>query len=234
MGETPIPPLKAAPVPPRSLPYRAAVTAFWALCAAGLVVGAATLRVLASGEREVALSTAALRAGDAHRAAEHARRAAGWYMPGAPHVRVAYERLLALGTAAEGLGDRETALYAFRGARTASIETRWLLAPHEDDRQKADRAIARLEAAAPRAPNLRTEPPATIERLSLAALARDEAPAPVWVVGLVAGALAWAAGAALVARWAASPGPRALRRALPGLVVTGSGVGLWLLSIWLA
>jgi hypothetical protein len=54
------------------------------------------------------------------------------------------------------------------------------------------------------------------------------------VVGLVAGALAWAAGAALVARWAAGPGPRALRRALPGLVVTGSGVGLWLLSIWRA
>ena len=119
---------------------RAAVTALWAVAAAGLVVGAATTRVVVSGEKEVALSTAALKAGDAHGAAEHARRAAGWYMPGAPHVRVAYERLLALGTAAEGLGDRETALFAFRGVRTASIETQWLFAPHEEDQLKADRA----------------------------------------------------------------------------------------------
>ena len=109
-----------------------------------------------SGEKEIALSTAALRAGDPHGAAEHARRAAGWYAPGAPHVRVAYERLLALGTAAEGLGDRDTALYALRGARTAAIETRWLFTPHEEDLERADaahRALRRpLRARPGRAP----------------------------------------------------------------------------------
>ena len=191
----------------RSPTYRAAVAAVWALASAGLVVGAATLRVLASGEKEIALSTAALKAGDAHAAAEHARRAAGWYMPGVPHVRVAYQRLLALGTVAEGLGDRDTALFAFRGVRTASIETRWLLTPHDDDREKADRAIARIEAGAPRAPALRSEPPASVEREQLEALTRDEAPATGWVVGLVAGAIAWAAGAALVARARPPPAP---------------------------
>jgi hypothetical protein len=201
----------------------------------GIVIGAATARVMSSGEREIALSTAALEAGDAHAAAEHARRAAGWYAPGAPHVRVAYERLLALGTAAEGLGDRDTALYAFRGVRTAALETRWLVTPHEDDRQRADRAIARLSAEAPRAPGLRTEPPAAIEREQLEALARDEAPRTGWVVALVAGALTWAAGAVAVAQRAVgATGVVSLRRALPGLVTAGIGMALWLLAIWRA
>jgi hypothetical protein len=211
------------------------VAACWAVAAAGVVVGMATARVVISGEREIALSTAALRTGDAHAAAEHARRAAGWYAPGAPHVRVAYERLLALGTAAEGLGDRETALFAFRGVRTAAIETRWLFVPHAGDRDQADHAIARIEAEAPRAPGLRTEPLAAIEREQLEALARDEAPQTGWVVALVTGALTWAAGAALVARRAVgATGLVSLRRALPGLVAAGAGVALWLLAIWRA
>lgn len=214
---------------------QAIITALWALAAAGLVVGAATARVVYSGEKEIALSTAGLKAGDAHAAAEHARRAAGWYAPGAPHVRVAYQRLLALGTAAEGLGDRDTALFAFRAVRTASIETRWILAPHDDDRIRADRAIARIEAEAPRAPGMRTEPPASVMREQLEALARDEAPATAWVVGLVVGALAWAIGAAMLARTAVgATGAFAWRRALPALVVTAAGVALWLLSIWRA
>jgi hypothetical protein len=207
----------------------------WATAAVGVIVAAASARVVFSGEKEIALSTAALEQGDPHGAAEHARRAAGWYAPGAPHVRVAYERLLALGTAAEGLGDRDTALYAFRGVRTASIETRWLFTVHEEDRDKADRAIARIESEAPRAPAMRTEPPRAIERAELETLARDEAPRTAWVVALVAGALGWGAGAALVARRAVgATGLFSLRRAMPGLVLTGSGVALWLLALWRA
>ncbi len=215
--------------------YRFAVAACWATAAAGLVVGAATVRVALSGENEIALSTTALRAADAHGAVEHARRAAGWYMPGAPHVRVAYERLLALGTTAEGLGDRDTALFAFRGVRTASIETRWILTPHEADREAADRAIARIEAEAPRAPGRRAEPPAAVEREQLEALTRDEAPRTGWVIALVVGALAWAAGATAVARQAVgATGVVSWPRALPGLAAAGAGIALWLLAIWRA
>ncbi len=221
--------------PPPSPLVAIAVAACWAVAAVALCTGAATARVELSGEKEIALSTEALRAGDAHAAAEHARRAAGWYMPGAPHVRVAYERLLALGTAAEGLGDRDTALFAFRGVRTAALETRWILTPHEDDLDLANRAIARLSAQAPRAPALRTEPPAAVEREQLEALARDEAPRTGWVIALVAGAFTWAAGAVAVAlRGVGATGALSLRRALPGLVVTGAGVALWLLAIWRA
>jgi hypothetical protein len=209
--------------------------AFRAVAVLGLVIGAATGRVIHAGEKEIAASTAALRAGDPHGAAEHARRAAGWYAPGAPHVRVAYERLMALGTTAEGLGDRETALYAFRGVHTAATETRWIVTPHEDDLAKADRAIARLSAAAPRPPGTRTEPPAKIEREQLEALGRSELPRTPWVIALVAAAAAWVLGAAwVVRRGLTAAGAVDWPRALPGLVATGAGVAVWLLAIWRA
>jgi hypothetical protein len=215
--------------------YRIIVGGLWALAALGLVIGAATARVVSSGEKEIALSTAGLRAGDARAAAEHARRAAGWYAPGAPHVRVAYERLLALGTAAEGLGDRDLALLAYRGVRTAALETRWLVVPHEEDLEKADRAIARLSAEVPRPPGMRTEPPQKIEREQLDALARDEAPRTPWVVMLAASAFAWAAGAiAAVRRAVGTDGVILWRRALPGALIAAAGVAAWLVSIWRA
>ena len=166
------------------------------LAIAGLLVAAVTLRVVSAGEREIAASTAALRNGDARGAAEHARRAAGWYAPGAPHVRVAYERLVALATTAEGLGERELALFAWRGVRTAALETRWLITPHDADLARANRAIARLEAASPRPPGTRTEPPAVIERRQLEALLADESPRTGWIVALVGSAAAWGLGAA--------------------------------------
>ena len=213
---------------------RVVATVFWVIAAAAVALGAATARAVYSGEKEVALSTAALKASDPHGAAEHARRAAGWYVPGAPHVRVAYERLLALGTTAEGLGDRDTALYALRGVRTAAIETRWLFTPHEEDLERADRAIARIEAEAPRAPAHRSDPPAAVERAQLEALVRDEAPDTGWVVALVVGALAFAAGAAFVARAIGPTGLLSWRRGLPGIVVGCAGAVLWLLAVWRA
>ena len=76
--------------PPRSAAIAVFLGAFRGFVIAGVLVAAATLRVITSGEREIAASTDGLRAGDPHAATEHARRAAGWYAPGAPHVRVAY------------------------------------------------------------------------------------------------------------------------------------------------
>ncbi|WP_438040049.1 hypothetical protein [Sorangium sp. So ce128] len=205
------------------------------LAVAGFLVGAASLRVVAAGEREIAESTDALRAGDAHAAALHARRAAGWYAPGAPHVRVAYERLIALATAAEGLGRADTALFAWRAVRTAALETRWLTTPHAEDLELANAAIARLSAAAPRPPGTRTEPAAAVERQHLAALARDDAPRVGWVVALVGAFAAWVAGAVWVVRRGVTvTGQWVWPLAAPGLAVCAAGVAVWLLAIWQA
>jgi hypothetical protein len=229
---------ETAPVePPRppSRALRAALRAFQLLFVCGLVISAATLRVIAAGEREIADSTAALRAGDPHAAALHARRAAGWYAPGAPHIRVAYERLIALATTAEGLGDRETALFAWNAVRIAAIETRWIVTPHEDDLTRANLAIARLSAAAPRPPGTRTEPVTVVERAQLEDLARDESPTVGWIIALVAAFVAWIGGAFWLVRRAISPTGRIFwDRALPGLIASALGVAVWLLALWRA
>ncbi|MDI3284657.1 hypothetical protein [Polyangium sp. 15x6] len=211
------------------------VRALGAAAIVGLLVGAVTARVVWSGESEIAESTAALRRGDAYEATVRARRAAGWYAPGAPHVRVAYERLASIATTAEGLGDRDLALLAWRGVRTAAIETRWLLVPHKEDLDRANLAIARIEAAAPRPPGTRTEPPQRIEEKQLAALLRDEAPRTPWVVLLLVAFVAWAGGAAwAVRRSSASPDGIDLARARAGVFVALAGVLLWVLALWRA
>jgi hypothetical protein len=201
----------------------------------GLILAAATARVIVAGEREIALSTASLRAGDPHAAALHARRAAGWYAPGAPHVRVAYERLIALATAAEGLGDRETALFAWNGVRIAAIETQWLLTPHEEDLARANQAIARIAAATPGPISARVDPPQVIERRHLETLARDESPRTGWIAALVLAFVLWTGGAAWTSRRALTPSGRLLgSKALPGLAALALGIGVWLLAFWRA
>jgi hypothetical protein len=223
--------------PRKGLPpsLRIALRALQAAALVGLILAAATARVIVAGEREIALSTAALRASDPHAAALHARRAAGWYAPGAPHVRVAYERLIALATAAEGLGDRETALFAWNGVRTAAIETQWLLTPHEEDLTRANQAIARISAAIPGPISARNDPPQVIERKHFETLARDEAPRTAWIAALVLAFVLWTGGAAWTSRRALTPSGRLLgSKALPGLAALALGIGVWLLAFWRA
>lgn len=201
----------------------------------GVITAALTARVLISGEREIALSTAALRSGDPHEAALHARRAAGFYAPGAPHVRVAYERLIALAQKAESVGDKKTAVFAWEGVRTAAIETKWLMTPHADDLARANAELARLQASEPRPPGTRTDPAASIERDALTALARDESPHTGWVIALVVGFLAWVVGAALVVqRGVTRTGQPVWSQAGTPIAVTVAGIVTWLVAIWRA
>jgi hypothetical protein len=205
------------------------------IAALGLVVAAASMRVVVSGEREIAASTAALEAGDPRAATVHARRAAGWYAPGAPHVRVAYERLVALATTAEKRADVATALFAWEAVRTAAIETRWIVTPHAADLERANREIARLMAAKDRPAGTRTDAAATVEAEHLAALARDETPRAAWILTLAAGFAAWVGGAAWLARRAVdATGHVVWRRSTAGLVVAAAGVLLYLISIYRA
>ncbi|MRG96805.1 hypothetical protein [Polyangium spumosum] len=221
--------------PARARLFTRALRALATVGFVGLVLGAVTARVVWSGESEIAESTAALERGDAYEATVRARRAAGWYAPGAPHVRVAYERLGAIATTAEGLGDRDLALLAWRGIRTAALETRWLVIPHAEDLDRANLAIARIEAAAPRPPGTRTEPPQRIEQRQLAALLRDEAPRTHWVVLLLVSFVAWAGGAAwAVRRSSDAPGAFDVARARAGVLVALLGVALWVLALWRA
>ncbi|AKT36099.1 hypothetical protein [Chondromyces crocatus] len=212
----------------------AVLGALWTVTVVGSLLAAVTGWVVFSGEREIGESNEALLQGDAYAATVHARRAAGWYAPGAPHVRVAYMRLIALATTAEGLGNAEIALLAWRGVRTAALETRWLKTPHEDDLARANAAIARLSANLPRPPGTRAEPNAVVEREHLAVLSKDEAPRAGWVLVLVLGFVGWVGGAIWALRQGSRAGGLGWKGTAPGIALCVAGIAAWLLAIWQA
>ncbi|MEM9875610.1 MAG: hypothetical protein AAF928_11990 [Myxococcota bacterium] len=194
------------------------------------VLGLATARVIVEGERELARSNAALAAREPLDAIVHARRAAGWYAPGAPHVSVAYDRLLALAEAAEASRRPELALLAWRSIRQASSTTRWVVAPHRAQRQRAEREIARLSALQPR----QAAPDEEVLAARLAELThRPSRRHPAWSVALVASFALAAAGFAVGSRRVAGAGGRLdWRAARGGLVLTALGAAGWLVVVW--
>lgn len=191
-----------------------------------LVVAGVTGRAVWAGEHEIASSSDALRAGDAASAIVHARAAALWYAPGAPHVRVAYGRLMALGREAEQRKAWDTALASYRAVVTASASTRWWIEPHRAEADEARAAIARIEAkVGARAPLAATEPAATVEQAQLNALAARSGPSPLWKLVLVAAFCVMLAGLVLLLRFGLDETGRLQRaRALPALAVAVLGL----------
>jgi hypothetical protein len=199
------------------------------------VVAVLTLRVVVAGELEVAESSRALLAGDPREAAEHARAAALWYAPGAPHVRVAYERLLALGEAADKRHDTDLALFAYRAVAHASASTRWALGVHEADARRANEAIARIESTLPRPPEKSLEPAPVIERAELAELSRKHGPRVEWIVALAGSFVVWVAGLFWVlVRGFDGAGRLSLARSAIGLGAGVLGLAGWLVALYWA
>jgi hypothetical protein len=202
------------------------------ICAIALaVMGAIVARALISGDAELEASNVALEAGDPHEAVVRARRAAGWYVPGAPHVPAAYSRMRALAESAEQHRRDDVALLAWRGIRSAVIETRWVLSPYGEELALANREISRLMAKRPNA----AEPDAAVMQAHLQKLTRHEPPHVAWAFALVAAFVFAAAG---VGVWAGEVGDAggkiAWARGKMGAALTFCGVALWLLSLWRA
>ncbi|MFO0549360.1 MAG: hypothetical protein U0271_13290 [Polyangiaceae bacterium] len=194
---------------------------------------AITVRVVISGEREIASSTKALRAGDAGGAIEHARAAALWYAPGAPHVRVAYGRLLSISREAERRRLWPVALEGYRSVVTASASTRHVVAPHGEDVEEAKTAIARIESRTGERPPLAAEePPADVERTMLADLAEDSTPNRTWRAVLLGSFAVLAAGLVWVLRRGIDEtGRLSLARSALGLVTAVAGLAGYLLAL---
>lgn len=162
------------------------------------LLGLLSLRVVLAGEAAIARGTEALEAGQLDRAIAESEIAASWYAPGAPHVRVAYARLAAIADEAERRRQRATALSAHRALVAASEQTRWLVAPHAGEAQRAREAIARLEATGPRSELQASEPAPSIEAEQLSAMARELGPRRGYAVLLVASFVCALTGLALL------------------------------------
>jgi len=159
-----------------------------------LVLGLATLtwRAVVVGERAMQQSDRAFDAGNVREAAVHARSAALAYAPGAPHVRLAYDRLLAVATGAEAAHDTEVALFAWRALRGAALETRHFRRVHESELEASNRALARLQLGS-EAP-LSSREALRARKVMLQVLTKDSGTHASWVLLLVFGFVSAAAG----------------------------------------
>ncbi len=199
------------------------------------VAGITTAAVIYSGERELALSTAALNEGRGQDAVASAKRAALWYAPFAPHVDVAYRRLIAIAEAAQAHGDVALAQSAWSAVREAALETRSILSPHEADKTRATEALAKLYASVPESAGQKALSPEELERRYLRALLRAPGTTPFWsaIMVLALGLVLSAFGG--IAFWAVDhAGHFSKNRLTIGLGALGLGAALWALALYSA
>lgn len=200
---------------------------FWCACALLLFGSVATLRAVLDGERELRASDTAFDANDLHASIQHARRAASAYAPGAPHVRLGYERLLAIARGAEATGQPELAMLAWQAQRAAVLETASLIRPFPERLEEANRNLARLEATKVGADSTRSE---RAGRLFKQAQENSQQQLP-WGSALAGGLLLAGLGVGWFGRQALSPdGKVAWLRGRWGLVLFALGTGLWALA----
>jgi hypothetical protein len=206
------------------------------VAAAGVALflfGVVATRAVWQGRSALSRGDAAIAAGDTAEAIRWWRRAARWYLPLAPHVGDAYDRLEELATQAASAGDRATALAAWQGVRSSILATRSFYTPQSDRLEPANRAIAALMAAAEPDLAAPTSSPAEREAWHYQMLARDEAPSVGWSVLALLGFAAWIGGAALFAWRAVDKDDRLVQRpALVSALVVAGGLIIWMVGLY--
>lgn len=117
-----------------------------ALCFAALCLAAAVLvyRIDTEGSRELRRSDRAFNRGDLDVALEHAQQSALWYLPSAPHVEGALQRIHAIAMGAEASGEPELALRAWGALRNVLHETWHVHVVDEELWDAANRGLLRL------------------------------------------------------------------------------------------
>jgi hypothetical protein len=207
-----------------------------ALLAGVLTLALATARALASGAAEMQHSDRAFNQGDLELATLHARRAATSYVPGAPHVQAAYDRLAAIAQGSEAAGQPQMAVQAWRAVRGAALETRHVSTPRAAELERANDNLARLQAqqVATGAPPSRAALRARYARAH-AGLSAEQGAGAAWVVAQLLGfALAMAGLGWFAARGISRDGQIAFGAGRFGLLLAALGVVCWTVGVWQA
>jgi len=188
-----------------------------------LVLGVLTVHTVLEGQSELEQSKAAFDRDELGDAIQHARRAAGYYAPGAPHVDAAYTRLRAIAFGSEARGDTTTARLAWGAVRSAALETRHAFVSRARELEEADRQLARLARGEREGSPRAAEPPAR------------PGPNPGWAATLAAGFLLAIAGLGVIGLLGVEPGGRIrIRPALLGALVSLLGAACWTLALFWA
>jgi hypothetical protein len=193
---------------------------------------AMTLRAVQEGKAALEASDAAFHRGDLAQATLEARRAALSYAPGAPHTRLAMERLRAIAVGSQSAGDQETARLAWGSIRAAAIGARHLTLPYAAELEEANQALARsMVPAGVDDPGAR----ARAEVAARKALASVPGPSPWAALPLLAGAVLAALGLFLVATRGVTRDGRLIGRGMAlGLAVLALGAACWTFAAYRA
>jgi hypothetical protein len=221
----------------------------WIVAGIAVCLGAVVSRAvwdgrsaLAEGDRAHRAAAQKRSAGDLGGAREHEeeavarwRRAARWYVPGAPHVGAAYDRLEALAQAASVAGERDLSLMAWRAVRSSVLATRSFYLPERARLGRANAEIATLMAASEDPASGPSRDQAARRAWHLGLLERDESPRVGWAVLALLGFGAWVGGGFLFAWRGLGESdrlvPRVAARAGALIVV---GLLVWALALYRA
>lgn len=206
-----------------------------ALVVVGLCLGVLVTRAMWEGRDALARGDEAHEDGDSAEAIRWWRRAARWYVPGAPHVDGAYERLEALAEAAEQRGDVGTAIAAWTGVRSSVLATRSFYTPHPERKLRADEHLALLQA---KNENPQVAGDATVEarrQWHYQLLQRDTQPSVGWTVFALLGMALWIGGGFAFALRGVDREDRLVpRAALYAGSAVALGLVLWLVGLYQA
>lgn len=209
----------------------------------GVCLGVVVTRAVWEGRSALSKGDKAHAAGDQDGAIRWWRRAARWYVPLAPHVGSAYDRLETLAsqaeqqaraanTPAEARAHRRIALAAWRGIRGSILATRSFYTPYADKLEPANRHISELMALAEgdtaKQPELAARSDWHYEQL-----ARDESPSVFWSILALLGFATWLGGGALFAVRGITADDKLVTRSAihAGLLIAG-GLFIWMLGLY--
>ncbi|MDB4958144.1 MAG: hypothetical protein JWO36_5713 [Myxococcales bacterium] len=196
-----------------------------ALVLAGL--GALAGRVVLEGRSALAEGDDSMLRGHRDEAIAAYERAARWYLPVAPHVDAAYDRLREL------TRDPATELAAARAIRGAALATRSLWTPHAADLAAANLVISRASARDPRAGAGAGDTTATRESWYLGRLERETGPSAAAAALAIFGIAGWVFGAIALARRGIDPAGKLVRRpALMSVTAIVLGVLCWAVGLY--
>jgi hypothetical protein len=157
------------------------------LSALSLLVGLMLGRATWEGRSNLRAADTAIRAKDNRIAIVHARAAASWYFPKAAHVAGGYARLIHIARLSEAMRDRDTALVAWRGVRSAAMGSRWLVQPHQKELNLANASLARLASEVRPTMLAPEQSPSVLEQKYRNQLSEQSQTRTWWVVVLMAG-----------------------------------------------
>ena len=213
---------------------RVALPALVALALVVVTVALLVGRVNIEGQRELRTAESLSAAGKTELAILHARRAAEWYAPGAPHVPAAYQKLVALARLSESRGDPASALLAWRAVRHAALSSRWAVVSYADELQQANASIARLASRSSTSASIGAPPVEELQGNLAEGLSRDVHPRTSWVAVMLLGFAMLAGGAGYAVQRGATGQGYSWLQARWALAVAAAGAVAWALGVWFA